>query len=164
MHSSRRPSPLLAVAGIILLVACRTGAPPAATSTPGPDVEYLVANPASGLPFSDAVRVGHMLYLSGQIGTDSTLRLVPGGIVPETRQTLENIRAVLERNGSSLDRVVKCTVMLADIGEWSAMNAVYVTYFPTHKPARSALGASGLALGARVEIECWATVEDTGMR
>ena len=149
---------LLGVAGLALVAACRLGAPPAATRPPRPDVEYLVANPASGLPFSDAVRVGDMLYLSGQIGTDSTLKLVPGGIVPETRQTLENIRAVLERNGSSLDRVVKCTVMLADMGEWSTMNSVYVTYFRTHKPARSALGANGLALGARVEIECWATV------
>ncbi len=102
-----------------------------------------------------------MLYLSGQIGTDSSGRLVRGGIVPETRQTLENIRAVLERNGSSLDRVVKCTVMLADMGEWSTMNSVYVTYFRAHKPARSALGANGLALGARVEIECWATVPTT---
>ena len=99
-----------------------------------------------------------MLYLSGQIGTDAAGRLVPGGIVPETRQALENIRAVLARNGSAMDRVVKCTVMLADIAEWGTMNSVYVTYFPTHKPARSALGASGLALGARVEIECWATV------
>jgi reactive intermediate/imine deaminase len=99
-----------------------------------------------------------MLYLSGQIGTDSTGRLVPGGIGPETRQTMENIRAVLEANESSLDRVVKCLVMLADMGEWGAMNQVYVEYFPTHLPARSALGANGLALGARVEIECTAAV------
>ena len=119
-------------------------------------VEFHAGNPS--LPFSEAVRVGSMLYLSGQIGTDSTLRLVPGGIVPETRQTLENIRAVLERHGSSLDRVVKCTVMLADISEWGTVNSVYVTFFPGRKPARSALGANGLALGARVEIECWATV------
>jgi reactive intermediate/imine deaminase len=123
-----------------------------------PEVEYLQANPRSTLPFSDAVRVGHMLYLSGQIGTDSTGRLAPGGIAPETRQTLENIKAVLERNASSMDRVVKCTAMLADMAEWGAMNEVYVTFFPVHKPARSAFGASGLARGARVELECWATV------
>lgn len=106
------------------------------------------------LPFSAAVRVGEMLYLSGQIGTDASGSLVAGGIEPETRQTMENIRAVLEANGSSMSRVVKCLVMLADMAEWGAMNQVYVTFFPDHLPARSAMGASGLALGARVEIEC----------
>jgi 2-iminobutanoate/2-iminopropanoate deaminase len=103
-----------------------------------------------------------MLYLSGQIGTASggaaASAVVPGGIEAETRQTLENIKDVLQRSGSSMDRVVKCTVMMADMREWDRMNVVYVTYFPTNKPARSAFGASGLALGARVEIECWATV------
>lgn len=100
-----------------------------------------------------------MLYLSGQIGTDRrTGTLVTGGIEAETRQTMENIRDVLEKSGSSMDRVVKCTVMLADMREWAAMNTVYTTYFPMHKPARSALGANGLALGARVEIECLSVV------
>jgi 2-iminobutanoate/2-iminopropanoate deaminase len=109
------------------------------------------------LPFSEAVRVGDMLYLAGQIGTKpGTRELAPGGIAGETRQVLENIKAVLERRGSSLDRVVKCTVFLADIGEWQAMNEVYITFFPKDPPARSALGASGLAYGARVEIECLA--------
>ena len=110
------------------------------------------------LPFSEAVRVGNMLYLSGQLGTDSSGQLVPGGIGPETRQTLSNIAAALTRHGSSLDRVVKCTVMLADIAEWAAMNEVYVTFFRSHRPARSAFGASGLALGARLELECMALV------
>jgi reactive intermediate/imine deaminase len=110
------------------------------------------------LPFSSAVRVGNMLYLAGQLGSDSAGKLVRGGIGPETKQTLENIKGVLERHGSSLDRVVKCLVMLADIKDWPAMNKVYVTYFPKNLPARSALGASGLALNARVEIECMATV------
>jgi 2-iminobutanoate/2-iminopropanoate deaminase len=108
------------------------------------------------LPFSEAARVGDMLYLSGQLGTDSTGRLVPGGIGPETRQALTNIADVLDRHGSSLDQVVKCTVMLADIGEWAAMNEVYVTFFRSHRPARSAFGTSGLALGARLELECMA--------
>jgi reactive intermediate/imine deaminase len=99
-----------------------------------------------------------MLYLSGQIGTDSGGKLVTGGIEPETRQTMENIRAVVEQNGSSMNLVVRCLVMLADIGEWSAMNRTYVTFFPNHLPARSAMGASGLALGARVEIECLAAL------
>ena len=132
--------------------AARTGA--------APEVEFLASSnaAAAALPFSPAVRVGHMLYLSGQIGTNEAGDVVAGGIEGETRQTMENIRAVLGRHGSSLDRVVKCTVMLADMREWAAMNAVYVTYFPAHRPARSALGASGLAKGARVEIECLATV------
>jgi 2-iminobutanoate/2-iminopropanoate deaminase len=108
------------------------------------------------LPFSEAVRVGDMLYLSGQLGTDSSGRLVPGGIGPETRQALTNIADVLERHGSSLDRVVKCTVMLADIREWGAMNEVYVSFFRSHRPARSAFGSNGLALGARLELECMA--------
>jgi 2-iminobutanoate/2-iminopropanoate deaminase len=125
-----------------------------------PTVEYLTAERTRPLPFSDAVRVGHMLYLSGQIGSDATFKLVPGGIRAETRQTLDNVKRVLDRNGSSLDRVVKCTVMMADMSEWGAMNEVYATYFRKDRlPARSALGASGLALNARVEIECWATVE-----
>jgi reactive intermediate/imine deaminase len=128
-----------------------------------PAVEYLQSNPRSTLPFSEAVRVGTMLYLSGQLGTDpATGRLVEGGIGPETRQTLENIKRTVERYGSSMDRVVKCLVMLADIAEWGAMNQVYVTFFPAHKPARSAMGASGLALGARVEIECVAATGPSG--
>jgi len=121
--------------------------------------QYLGAAP--GMPFSDAVRVDEMLYLSGKIGNiPGTMKLAEGGIQGETRQTLENIKASLERHGSSMDRVVKCTVFLADIAEWGAMNEVYVTYFPVDPPARSALGSSGLALGARVEIECLATVAD----
>jgi len=110
------------------------------------------------LPFSEAVRVGDLLYLSGQLGNTSGSRtIVPGGIGPETRQTMENIKAALERHGSSLDRVVKCTVFLADIKEWEAMNEVYRTFFGKTPPARSTIGTSGLALGARVEIECIAT-------
>jgi 2-iminobutanoate/2-iminopropanoate deaminase len=111
------------------------------------------------LPFSEAVRVGPMLYLSGAIGIDDTGTLVPGGIEAETRQALENIRSVLERHGSSMDHVIKCTAMLADMQEWVAMNRVYVEHFSTNLPARSAFGASGLALGGRVEIECIATIE-----
>ena len=111
------------------------------------------------LPFSEAVRVGSILYLSGAMGIDDTGALVPGGIEAETRRALENIRSVLERHGSSMDRVIKCTVMLADMQEWAAMNRVYVEYFSTNLPARSAFGASGLALGGRVEIECLATIE-----
>ena len=99
-----------------------------------------------------------MIYLSGQIGTTSMAppALVAGGIEAETRQTLENIKAVLAKQGATMEDIVKCTVMMADMREWAAMNTVYVDYFPTHKPARSAFGTSGLAIGARVEIECTA--------
>jgi 2-iminobutanoate/2-iminopropanoate deaminase len=120
---------------------------------------YAVAGDRQ-LPFSEAVRVGHMLYLSGQLGFDpKTSKLAEGGIAGETRQTMENIKATLEKHGSSMAEVVKCTVFLADINEWAAMNEVYITYFPSNPPARSALGSSGLALGARTEIECLATVK-----
>ena len=123
--------------------------------------EYL-PTPASTtglkLPFSEAVRVGDVLYLSGSIGLDSSGVLVGGGIEPETHQTLANMRAVLERHGSSMDQVIKCTVMLADMAEWPAMNGVYLQHFSTNLPARSAFGTSGLALGARVEIECIALI------
>ena len=124
------------------------------------DVEYHAVSPDMQLPFSEAVRVGHMLYLSGQLGYDrESAKLVEGGIAAETKKTLENIKATLEKHGSSMAEVVKCTVFLADINEWAAMNEVYVTYFPSNPPARSALGSSGLALGARTEIECIATVK-----
>lgn len=124
------------------------------------EVEHYAVRTDMQLPFSEAVRVGHMLYLSGQLGFDAkTSSLVEGGIEAETRQTLENIKATLEKHGSSLAEVVKCTVFLADISEWAAMNSVYVTYFPSNPPARSALGSSGLAMGARTEIECMATVK-----
>ncbi len=121
--------------------------------------EYYPLPKGLDLPFSEAVRVGSMLYLSGQMGIGADGKLVAGGIEAETRQIMENITAVLARHGSSLDRVVKCTVMLADMKEWPAMNGVYVRYFTKHLPARSAFGANGLALGGRVELECIATVD-----
>jgi reactive intermediate/imine deaminase len=116
-----------------------------------------VPGAVAGLPFSPAVRVGNVIYLSGQIGNRiNTRTLVPGGVGPETKQTLENIRTILETAGSSLDRVFKCTVFLADIADYDAMNRVYAGVFHTEPPARSTVAGSGLALGARVEIECLA--------
>ena len=139
----RRYLPL--AAAFAALTACATAR--------SPQVEFL-ARPGSPGPFSEAVRVGDIVFLSGVLGTDSTGKLVAGGIGPETRQALENVKSALARNGLGMDRVVKCTVMLADIGEWAAMNTVYRTYFPDTKPARSAFGASGLVLGGRLELEC----------
>jgi 2-iminobutanoate/2-iminopropanoate deaminase len=125
--------------------------------------EYLTS-PATTIlnrPFSEAVRVGHTLYLSGFTGRiPGTNTVVPGGIHAETRQVMENIRGALERYGSDYGHVVKCTVMLVDMKEWAAMNEVYRTYFPQdHMPARSAFATNGLAFGARVEIECLATMK-----
>lgn len=125
------------------------------------DVAYLASERAKSLnlPFSEAVRVGNMLYLSGQLGNlPGTMDLAEGGIEGQTRQIMANIQRILEANDSALDRIVKCTVMMADMAEWPKLNEIYVTYFPGPKPARSAFGAAGLALGAQVEIECWATV------
>jgi len=125
----------------------------AACATSQPRVEFL-ARPGSPGPFSEAVRVGDIVFLSGMIGSDSTGRLAPGGIGPETRQALENVKAALARNGLTMDRVVKCTAMLADIADWPAMNTVYASYFPVNKPARSAFAAGGLVFNARIELEC----------
>jgi 2-iminobutanoate/2-iminopropanoate deaminase len=119
------------------------------------DKQVIQPSGALGLPFSSAVRVGNMLYLSGQVGVKpGTREVVSGGVGPETQQALENIKRVLESAGSSMDRVVKCTVFLKDIADYAAMNQVYATFFPKDPPARSAMAGSGLALGARVEIEC----------
>jgi reactive intermediate/imine deaminase len=106
------------------------------------------------VPFSRAVRVGRTIYLSGMLGMTAEGQLVPGGIQAETRQALENIKATLASMNTTMDDVVKCTVFLADMAEWAAMNEVYATYFPKNKPARSAVEVSGLARDARVEIEC----------
>ncbi len=124
---------------------------------PKPEVEWLTPFGTPSRPFSPATRIGNLIFLSGQIGTtaDAGGELVPGGIEAETRQTLLNIRRVLDLVGSGMDRVLKCTVMMADMAEWDRMNAVYREMFPPGRlPARSAFGATALALNARVEIEC----------
>jgi 2-iminobutanoate/2-iminopropanoate deaminase len=121
------------------------------------NVEFLNSGKVmpTNLPFSEGVRVGSMLFLSGQIGIPpGGEELVAGGIKEEARQTMENIRLSLEANGYAMSDVVKCTVMLADISEWSTFNGVYKSFFSGRYPARSALGANGLAMGARVEVEC----------
>ena len=119
-------------------------------------VEYLGGRPNS--PFSEAVRVGNVLYLSGKLGTVPGQGLVEGGIVPETEQTLRNIADALDRYGSSMDQVVKCTVFLADIADFRDMSRTYMEFFPNNRPARSAVAVGALVLDAAVEIECIATV------
>jgi 2-iminobutanoate/2-iminopropanoate deaminase len=121
----------------------------AAAAVPDPDVEFI----GNGRFLSSAVRVGSTLYLSGQLGLRGER-----GITPETRSTMENIKALLEANGATMDDVVKCTVFLADFAEWGAMNEVYAPYFQKHRPARSAVAVSGMAGDARVEIECMAVI------
>ena len=141
----------------LIMTACLVaGASGMATAAPA-KVEYLNSGKVlrTDLPFSEAVRVDDTLYLSGQIGLKpGTLTLVAGGIKDEARQTMDNIRTSLEAHGYSLGDVVKCTVMLADISEWAAFNSVYSGYFTGRYPARSAFATSGLAFGARVEVEC----------
>jgi 2-iminobutanoate/2-iminopropanoate deaminase len=146
----------------VLAVCCLAGAH-AAVATERANVEFLNSGKVlpTGLPFSEAVRVGDVIYLSGQVGVvPGTLKIVPGGIREESRQAMENIRATLEAHGLAMSDLVKCTVMLADISEWATFNDVYKTYFTSRFPARSAFGANGLALGARVEVECIAAARD----
>jgi len=113
------------------------------------------------LPFPEGTRVGNLYFLSGQLGNQpGTLNVVEGGIHAETLQTLRNIRTTLRGQGLDLQHLVRCTVMLADMGEWPQFNEAYRAFFgDLALPARSAFGTSGLALGARVEIECIAAVK-----
>ena len=142
----------------VLIAACQ----PQTGGDQGSKIEFLNMPGTENLnrPFSTAVRVDNTLYLSGVIGTDPVERRpIAGGIQAETKRAMEIIREELETFGSSMDRIVKCTVFLADIDDWPAMNEVYVTFFDT-PPARSALGTSGLALNARMEIECIAILNE----
>ena len=127
--------------------------------TAQPSVQHFPAAPINATtpaPFSTAVRVGDMVYLSGEIGRrpDGTL---PEGFEAQARQTMENIGTALKTTGLGWGDVVKCTVMLDNMADWPKFNAIYVPYFPAGKlPARSAFGADGLALGALIELECLA--------
>ncbi len=118
------------------------------------DIRF-VSNTSSKAPFSTLVETDGFIFLSGALGVDpKTRKLAEGGIEAETRQALDNIKASLAKENVSMSRIVKCTVMLADIAEWPALNSVYVNYFDGNYPARSAFAVSGLGLNARVEIEC----------
>jgi reactive intermediate/imine deaminase len=139
---------------VAVLGACIAGA---ASAKEPAKVEFLNSGKVypAGVPLAEAVRVGDTLYMSGQIGIQpGTLKLVPGGIKEEAKQTLTNIKTTLEAHGYTLRDVVKCTVMLADIAKWGDFNDIYKAFFSEPYPARSALGANGLAVGAQVEVEC----------
>jgi reactive intermediate/imine deaminase len=143
---------ILAIVSGVLIVST------AASADPRPAVEHFAKPPLNGqrLPFSDAVRVNDILYLSGQIGIGPDGKL-PEGIEAQTRQAMDNIGGVLKRAGLGYDRLFHCTAFLADMKDWPAFNRVYLSYFPDGPlPARSAFGANGLALGARLELECQA--------
>ena len=141
---------VLTLATAVALSACASVPPP-------PQFHRSEAYARAGYPFSGAVQAGPWLILSGDIGLDpATGKLAPGGIEAETRRTMDNIGATLAAHGAGYDDLVKCSVFLADMSEWATFNAIYREYFKVHFPARSALGASGLALGARVEVECLA--------
>ena len=124
--------------------------------------EYYISENSKELdfPFSDASIVNNIIYVSGQIGLKPGSReLVEGGINAETIQTLSNIKIILNDLGVSSDKIFKCLCMLDNIDDYAAMNNAYVTFFKNRKdlPSRSTFAGSGLALGARIEIECWAT-------
>ena len=150
MRATLRAAVLLSVATAVTS-AC-------AGRTPPPALAHFGASAAarfdSTRPFSAAVRMGDVLFISGTLGTDAGGRLVPGGIQPETRQLMENIKAAVEGAGSTMSRVAKCTVFLTDLRDWPAMNEVYVTYFPGARPSRTAVGVKELLFGARVEVDC----------
>ncbi len=123
------------------------------------EIQYVNSDETKekGYPFSDATVVNGIIYLSGAIGTLPDGSVVSGGIVAETRQTMMNIKNRLEKMGGSMDDIFKCTCMLADIKDWPLMSQEYKKFFNTDKlPARSAFAGSGLALGAKLEIECMA--------
>ena len=119
----------------------------------GPEPEFLTPYGPPKNPFSPAVRVGNLLFLAGQIGTDASGKVVAGGIQAEARQALNNISDVLRKTGSSMDNVVKCTVFMADMKEWPAMNEIYATYFPQPAPARATIQAAKLPRDVKVEID-----------
>jgi reactive intermediate/imine deaminase len=151
--SLRRAVSLALLAALPLASACR------AVARTSAEPQFLHPDGPPANPFSPAVRVGNLIFVSGTLGTKPDGTLVPGGIQPETRQLLENIKGTLAAAGVGMDRVVKCTVFLADLKEWPAMNEVYRSYFSNgNYPARAAVQAT-LLFGARVEMECAAAAK-----
>ncbi len=148
----RLPHALAVTVTTAAAAAALAAAPLAAQPPSAARVEFPAAGGSS--PLSAYVRVGETIYLSGQLGTATGGQLAEGGIGPETKQALENMKGVLTRAGASVDDVVKCTVFLADIKDFASMNEAYSPFFAKHKPARSTVAVAGLVRNARVEIEC----------
>jgi len=124
-----------------------------------PEHYTIPENKDKNLPFSEGVRVGNTVYLSGQIGIPpGKNKLVSGGIQAEAIQIFQNIGLVLNHFSLDYNDIVKCLVMMADISEWPKFNTIYKRYFSSPYPARSAFAGSGLAFGARVEVECIANI------
>ena len=160
MYPCRVRYPALPLAGVALVALASLAACGEPTGAAAPAVYYKSSVPNA--PFSAAVRLQGVLYLSGQIGLapDGTL---PADFTTQARQTMDNVGAALRQAGASFDDVFKCTVMLADMSHWEDFNKVYVGYFkPERLPARSAVGANGLARGAQVELECLARAPASG--
>ncbi len=146
-------SQLLLIFIALLFITC--------TSPQKTEIEFLESKieRRKKAPYSDAVRVGDLLFLTGQVGfNNDSLKLAHGGIQAETRQALENIKAVLEIHGSDLEHVAKCTVILTDVNDFAAFNEVFRQYFPKHKPARTTLVAD-LVIDAKIEIEVTAVIK-----
>lgn len=149
----RRITSLALLAAVPFTAACR------ASARTGAEPQFIHPDGPPANPFSPAVRVGNIVFVSGTLGTKPDGTLVPGGIQPETRQLLDNVKRTLAAAGLGMDRVVKCTVFLADLKEWPAMNEVYRSYFSNgNYPARTAVQAT-LLFGARVEMECAAAAK-----
>ena len=113
------------------------------------------------VPYSESVQVGGMLYISGQIGNkeNNYNEIVPGGIRPQVNQAMKNINAILKKHSATMDDIVKCTCILADVDDWGAMSEEYVKYFKNHKPARTTFGGADLPIEALVEIDCIANLK-----
>lgn len=166
----RPPRALPALAALVLiglpLASCTLEERTDRDDAPAQSTRRQVIQPAgvARLPvFSSAIRSGDFIFLSGQLGALPNVdppQVVEGGIEAETRQTFDNIIAVLAAADATLEDIIKCTVFLADIDDYGAFNAVYLEYFPNDPPARAALAASGLALGALVELDCIAAVPE----
>ncbi|WP_025742710.1 RidA family protein [Aquimarina pacifica] len=142
---------VISIGLLFLLISCKPNSPTSENSI----IFHKTHEPKkANAPFSDAVQVGNLFFLSGQIGINHTTRkLVDGGIEAETKQALENIKSVLEQHDMKMDNIVKCTVILSNIEDFASFNKIYKMYLP-QKPARTTFAASGLALGAKIEIEC----------
>jgi reactive intermediate/imine deaminase len=139
-------APLIAFAALALAGPAFAAAPPEF---------YPPANARS--PFSEAVKVGDLLIVSGQIGVRPN---EPGTFEDEAKRAMDGVSAILARHGASMDDVVKCTVLLTDMGKFAPFNGVYTSYFkPGRLPARTAMGVASLAAGAQVEVECWAALK-----